>query len=412
MDLLRLALQIVVVLLVCWICGRLARLLRQPAVIGEIAGGLLLGPSAFGRALPHAFAHLFPASHLTGLERVSTAGLILFLFVLGLEMDLPRTAARSRALLLLLAGSLGVPFVTGAAVALALASRSLPPGGSFVAFALFIGTAYSITALPVLGRILRDREASGRPLPRQVAELAFACATLNDGAAWTLLLLALAAASATSGFAGLARSIVLLLAFLAAMAGLVRPLMQRWFDRTGSPNLRLIACIALAFASAAITDALGVHAFFGAVLAGICAPRLRGSHHAWVVQVESRLKPTLLIALPIFFALTGLKTRLTWTAASLSITALIVLTAAASKILAGTLMTRLGGQPWGAAAQVGILLNTRGLVELIVLNLGLRAGVLTPPLFAALVLMALITTAMTVPALDLLTVFQRRRAAI
>jgi Kef-type K+ transport system membrane component KefB len=398
----RFLLQLVVVVLVCWVCGRLARMLRQPAVIGEIAGGLLLGPSAFGRWLPQAFVQLFPVGHVVGLERVSNAGLVLFLFALGLEMDLPRIATRGRALLLTTMGSLAFPFLTGTLIAFALASHFLQPGQSFVAFALFIGTAFSITALPVLGRILRDRESSGRPVRPQVAELAFACATINDGAAWILLLLALTAARASDGFTGVARTIVLLTVFICVMVWVVRPLMQRWFDRTSSVLIRLLACVALAFAGAAITDALGVHAFFGAVLAGVCAPRLRSGHAEWTRMFEARLRPVLLIALPVFFALTGLKTRITWDSASLWLTALIVVSAAGSKILAGTVMARAGGLTWSMAGEVGVLLNTRGLVELIVLNVGLRAGVLTPALFSALVMMALITTAMTVPALDVL----------
>ncbi len=403
MELFRLAVQIFAVFAVCMACGRVARALRQPAVIGEIAGGLLLGPSVFGRWLPAVSAWLFPVGHLDGLEQVSGGGLILFLFALGLEMDLPRLVARGRLVLLTTLGSLGVPFAAGAVVALAFASRYLDAGRSLLAFVLFVGTAYSITALPVLGRILRDRAASGRPVRPQVAELAFACATANDGAAWILLLLALSAASGGAGFGGVGRSITLLAVFVAVMVFAVRPLLQRWFDRVQSESLRFLLCVALAFASAFATTTLGVHAFFGAVLAGACVPRATGWPHVF----ETRLKPLLMIALPVFFALTGLKTRLTWDARSLGFTALVVATAAASKIVAGAFVARIGGRPWHEALEVGVLLNTRGLVELIVLNLGLRAGVLTPALFSTLVVMAIVTTAMTVPGLDLLQRMRR-----
>jgi Kef-type K+ transport system membrane component KefB len=406
MDLLRFAVQVCAVLAACWACGQAARALRQPAVIGEIAGGLLLGPSVFGRWLPGLFAQLFPASHLDGLERLSDGGLILFLFALGLEMDLPRLVARGRLVLLTTLGSLGVPFAAGAVVALAFASRYLDAGRSLLAFVLFVGTAYSITALPVLGRILRDRAASGKPVRSQVAELAFACATANDGAAWILLLLALAAAHGGAGFGGVGRSIALLVVFVAVTVFAVRPLLQRLFDRLQNEALRLLLCVMLAFASAMVTTTLGVHAFFGAVLAGACAPRAAGWPHVF----ETRLKPLLMIALPVFFALTGLKTRLTWDAKSLGFTALVVVTAAASKMVAGAFAARMGGRPWNEALEVGVLLNTRGLVELIVLNLGLRAGVLTPALFSTLVVMAIVTTAMTVPGLDALQRMRRVNA--
>ena len=403
MELFRLAVQICAVFAVCMACGRIARALRQPAVIGEIAGGLLLGPSVFGRWLPAASAWLFPVGHLDGLERLSDGGLILFLFALGLEMDLTRLMARGRLVLLTTLGSLGVPFATGVVVALAFASRYLDAGRSLLAFVLFVGTAYSITALPVLGRILRDRAAIGKPVRPQVAELVFACATANDGAAWILLLLALTAAHGGAAFGGVGRSIALLAVFVAVMVFAVRPLLQRWFDRVQSEWMRLLLCVLLAFASAFVTTTLGVHAFFGAVLAGACARRAAGWPHVF----EARLKPILAIALPVFFALTGLKTRLTWDAKSLGFTALVVVTAAASKIVAGAFGARIGDRPWHEALEVGVLLNTRGLVELIVLNLGLRAGVLTPTLFSTMVVMAIVTTAMTVPGLDVLQRMRR-----
>jgi Kef-type K+ transport system membrane component KefB len=406
LEVLRFLLQVTAVLLVTGLCGRLARRIGQPAVVGEMAGGLLLGPTAFGLLWPHASTWLFAAAHLRGLELLSQAGLTLFLFLLGAEMDLAHLARRGRLLLLTATGSIAAPFVAGAAMALWLAPRFRAPSVSLAAFILFVGTAFSITALPVLGRILRERAQQGKPLPRDVAELAFAAAVVNDAVAWILLLAALLAAraghaAAGQGTANSLGSLGLALLFVAVMVFAIRPLLQQWVDRTGTGLPQTAACLALAFASAWVTDTLGLHAFFGAVLAGICAPRAAIAGKPWAASLEDRLRPFTAIALPMFFALTGLRTKLSVHAGMGFVTLAILLIAALSKLAAGSACARLGGMTWRHATEVGLLLNTRGLVELVVLNVGLREGVLTPPLFSALVFMALATTAMTVPALDL-----------
>ncbi len=404
MELVRFLLQVLAVLATVMTCGRVARLLRQPPVVGEIAGGLLLGPSVLGRLAPAASAWLFPAAHLHGLELLSNAGVVLFLFVLGAELDLAEARRSARPLLLTAFGSVALPCAAGAALAIALV-RFAPPHVAFLPFALFVGTALSVTALPVLGRILQDRAAEGRPVTVEVARLVLPVAALNDLAAWVLLLTALACAGANGTALTVVTHLSLLGAYAAVLVLAVRPGLQRLGNNVRSPGVSLLlACVAVAFISAWITDRLGLHAFSGAVLAGVCAPRLPGSQTSLSEQVRHRLRALLLVGLPVFFALTGLRTRLTvggvWNRYMLAILAVAVF----SKVLAGFTGARLTGMGWQWALEAGILLNTRGLVELVVLNVGLRAGVLSPTLFAMLVLMALATTAMTVPLLDLLRV--------
>ncbi len=403
LDASRFLLQLVAVLMATWSCGRVARWLRQPAVVGEIAGGLLLGPTCFGDWLPDAAAWLFPPGHLRGLEWVSNAGLVLFLFGLGAEMHLPALARSRRILLGTAAGSVALPLVCGVALAAALMPRHAHPGMRFWPFALFVGTAMSVTALPVLGRILQDRAAAGRPVRLAVARLALGVAARNDAAAWLLLLLALSLARPGAGLSGFATHLLLFLLLLSVLVFAVRPLFTRAVKDGRMPwALVLSCCVLLAFGSAAFTDRLGLHAFSGAVLAGVCAPRAMVGGRALAERFQQTLGPGIGIALPVFFALTGLRTRLDLHGSGSLWLLAILATAVGSKVSAGILGARAGGLPWRWALETGVLLNTRGLVELVVLNVGRQAGVLDSALFAMLVTMALFTTAMTVPLLNLL----------
>ncbi|AEU38821.1 cation:proton antiporter [Granulicella mallensis] len=400
-------LQVAAILCVTSLCGYALQRLRQPRVVGEIAGGLLLGPLAFGHLFPATFAALFPATHLQALETVSNIGLVLFLFLSGAELDLATIRGNRRSTLAILLGNVGLPFALGAAVSPMLRARFGRPHVSPLGFLLFTGIAMSITALPVLARIIEERKSTRLRIDPSTATTALICAATNDLLAWSLLALALNLTHSQQPDHNLAATglrLLALLAYLAVMLLLVRPLAKRLLVRSSSPRIAfwLPGAVAFAFLSARITEALGVHAFFGAFLAGICIP-LTSSDAAPLEQAfRKTFRPITWIALPVFFAMTGLRMQPgTFSLGSMEWFALILVLAVTGKIGGAIFAARATGMQWKMSTQIGILLNTRGLVELIVLNVGYKEGVLTPLLFTLFVLMALVTTAMTVPLLDL-----------
>jgi len=393
--------QMSFILLISLGCGRLARMLGQTQVIGEIFGGILIGPSVFGRFAPNLFAHLFPTASLGSLESLSTVGLILFLFLIGSELDYEHLRQQKATATLASLTSIVLPFGMALLVAPLFHARFSPNGIDRIPFALLLGVSMSITAFPVLARILEERNLQTSPL----GATALLCAAVDDVTAWMLLAVALTFVS-SSGGASLAVRFVWLAAYLAAMFFVVRPV-GRWLAerRSGDPlSYELLGVmIAVALASSAVTDAIGVHPLFGAFLAGLCFPRVP----SWQPMLRSRLEVILsLILLPLFFALTGLRTRLdllndpaTWLW-----TGFILLLAVTGKIGGAILGARMTGQDWRFSLALGALLNTRGLVELIVLNIAYNAHVFSPTLFTMLVVMALVTTAATVPVLNCLKI--------
>ena len=391
--------QMSVVVLISLGCGRLARMLGQTQVIGEIFGGILIGPSVFGRFAPNLFAHLFPAASLGSLESLSTVGLILFLFLIGSELDYEHLRQQKATATLASLTSIVLPFGMALLSAPLFHARFSPNGIGEIPFALFLGVSMSITAFPVLARILEERNLQTSSL----GATALLCAAVDDVTAWILLAVALTFVS-SSGSASLFVRFVWLAAYLAVMFFVIRPL-GRWLAARQSRDLLsyelLGVMIAVALASSAVTDAIGVHPLFGAFLAGLCFPRIP----SWQQMLRSRLEVILsLILLPLFFALTGLRTRLdllndpaTWLW-----TGLILILAVIGKIGGAVIGARVTGQDWRFSLALGALLNTRGLVELIVLNIAYNAHVFSPRLFTMLVVMALVTTAATVPILDCL----------
>lgn len=395
-SVLHVVLQVLVVLAATSGCGWLLRQAGQPRVVGEIAGGLLLGPLVLGQTAPHLAAALFPLGSSGPLEAVSRVGLVLFLFVIGAELDIAAIRRNTRGVVATMAGSVLVPFAMGCAIAPILWQR-FATRGSFAEFAFFTGIAMSITALPVLASILRDRASSGRPVPEEIAAVALLSAAANDAVGWCLLAVILALLQTAGAWGGVAVRICLLLAFVGAMLLLVRPLLQRVLN--GMPRwLAAMLLLALAFGTSSLTEWMGVHAFFGTFLAGLCVPRNHATHalYEW-------WQPVIRVTLPVFFALTGLRMQpglfrrdgLVWLL-------LIVVVAVAGKVGGTTVAARWSGMTWTQAGRIGVLLNTRGLVELIVLNVGYKEGILNASLFTLFVFMALITTAMTAPVLNLL----------
>ena len=400
-------LQVAAILLVTGLCGRAVERLRQPRVVGEIAGGLLLGPIVFGRFFPAAFAFLFPPTHLQVLETVTTIGLVLFLFLSGAELDLATVRRNRGSALAIVLGSVGLPFALGAAFSPMLRARFGVNHVSPLPFLLFTGIAMSITALPVLARIVEERRHTRFPIDPPIATTALLCAAANDLLAWALLALALDLAHNRQPAAPLAATSLRLLAlmgYIAIMLFLVRPLAKRLLAADLAPRIALWlpGAIAFAFLSAHLTDVLGVHAFFGAFIAGGCIPLAGGRTAALEHSFHRTLQPIIRLSLPVFFAMTGLRMQPgMFSRGGMGWFALILAIAVTGKIGGSTLAAKITGARWKAATQIGILMNTRGLVELIVLNVGYKEGVLSPLLFTLFVLMAITTTAMTVPLLDL-----------
>jgi Kef-type K+ transport system membrane component KefB len=394
-----LLLQIVVILAVARLCGAAIRKAGQPAVIGEILGGILLGPSLLGWVAPPALAFLFPPASLPALGLLSQVGVLLFMFAVGLEVDLGEQAHRARTAIAVSHGGIVVPFLLGIGVALAGFEALARPGVGFVAFALFFGISLSVTAFPVLARILQERGLSRTALGQN----ALACAAIGDVLAWCLLALVVAIVKAR-GFADAALTVGLTAVFAAVMIGGVRRPLERIVERQfhpGGENRPLIAgMLIFAFGSATLTELIGIHALFGAFLAGALVSGRR-EFRAWL---HDRVQPlSALILLPLFFALVGLRTKLGLldSVADWVLCGGIIVVAIAGKLGGVMLAARWAGSDWREAFALGTLMNTRGLMELIVLNIGYDLGILSARVFTMLVLMALVTTVMTGPLLSL-----------
>jgi Kef-type K+ transport system membrane component KefB len=392
--------QMAIVLLITVACGWLALKLGQARVIGEIIGGILVGPSVFGRFAPHLSASLFPPSSLGPFETLSTVGLVLFLFLIGMELDYEHLASQRVTAVMASGMSILLPFAMGALLAHSLRIRFAPHGIGSIPFVLFLGISMSITAFPVLARILEERNLQGTAL----GTTAILCAAVDDVVAWSLLAFALAFMGGTDGPSSLLFRLSGLVVYLVLMIGVIRPLAAYAVRRQRTPQLTLEllgVVVAGALLSAAATDKIGVHPLFGAFLAGVCFPRV--PH--WQLALRERLDMLIsVLLLPLFFALTGMRTRLDllndgamWLWAGV-----VLLAAVFGKMGGAALAARWTGQSWRNAVALGALLNTRGLVELIVLNIAYTVGAFTPTLFTMLVVMALVTTMLTAPILTLL----------
>ncbi|HIE5651925.1 TPA: cation:proton antiporter, partial [Stenotrophomonas maltophilia] len=388
-------LQLLVLLLVAKGAGALLKRFGQPAVIGEMAAGLMMGPLVLGSLLPQLHGALFPAASLAPLGLLSQLGVLMFLLVAGAELDLAALRGRRRFAFTVSHAGIAVPFMLGVALAIWLYPQHGPQGVGFTSFALFVGISMSITAFPVLLRILADRGITHTPL----GQTAIACAALGDATAWCLLALIVAAAQA-GGWLPASLNLLGVVAFVVLMLGLVRP----WFARqqvvAGREGRWLLGILLLSLASALVTEMLGIHALFGAFAAGVAV----SSNAPLRALLMARVEPfAVTLLLPLFFAMTGLRMRADALHAGDIVLCLVVIAVATAGKLLGTFSAaRSTGLPAREAWRLGALMNTRGLMELIVLNLGYELGLLGDRLFAVLVVMALVTTAMTGPLLNLI----------
>lgn len=394
----RLLLQFIVIILATRVVGSLFTRFGQPSVIGEIMAGILLGPSLFGWLWPDASAFIFSQPSLGVLQLISQIGVCVFMFVVGLELDPAHLRQKARVAVVVSNVGIIVPFILGATVSLLL-HPIFAAGSSFLTFALFMGTAMSITAFPVLVRILKDRGLAKTPL----GSLAIACAAVDDASAWALLAVVVAIARAT-GLASTVFSLGLIALFIVIMLLVVRPQLPRWLGAAGSESApgRNVVAAALIFMtmSALLTEVMGIHALFGAFLAGVIMPPAKVFREGLTLQLENFSSVFLL---PLFFAFSGLRTQLgllndltNWL-----VCAGLIAVAMVGKLGGSMLAARFMGMNWHESFALGALMNTRGLVELIALNIGYDLGILPPPIFTMMVIMALATTFMAGPLLHL-----------
>ncbi len=390
--------QAVVIIGLSRVLGFGARVLRQPMVIAEIVAGIALGPSLLGRLWPSASALVFPPTSVATLGLVSQFGLILFMFTIGVDFDPELLRNRGRASVLISHTSIVVPFVLGALLAQGIHVGLSTPGVPLSSFTLFLGAAMSITAFPVLARILSER----RLLDTQVGAVALTCAAVDDATAWCILAFVVAAVR-YSGMAGAIATTALAIAYVAFLLIVVRPAFNRLAARVAkrgelSENHLALVWFA-ALLSAALTEWIGIHALFGAFALGAVVPSTNGFSR---MVAEKTGKIVHVLLLPLFFAYSGLRTEITLIhgAADWATCGLIIFVACVGKFGGSAFAARLSGIPLREATAIGILMNTRGLMELIILNIGLDLGVISSKLFAMMVLMALFTTFITTPLLQ------------
>lgn len=380
------------------ILGKAFTYIGQPPVIGEVVAGILLGPSLLGRLSPEAMNTLLPKDAAPHLGIIAQLGAILYMFIVGLELNTGQLRAIARSVFAVSHVSIVLPFVLGAALALWLYPVLSNDAVPFTSFALFVGVAMAITAFPVLARILTDRGLARTAL----GVTALGAAAVGDVTAWCLLALVVGVAKAQVGEALLV--ILWSALFVVGMLVLVRPLVAAYVRRHGDvPPARGTIAIAIigVLLAALTTEAIGIHAVFGAFLFGVLIP-----HDSRLARDIGRklYDVVTVLLLPAFFAFTGLRTQIGLVAsgAEWAMCAAIVVVATVGKFGGAFLAARWTGHSWRDAAAVGSLMNTRGLMELIVLNIGLDLGVISPTLFAMMVVMALVTTMATAPALHFL----------
>lgn len=400
-----LLLQVIVIIVAARLMGLLFRRMGQPAVIGEMVAGIILGPSLLGALFPTVQSFLFPALSLGLLRTLSQLGVILFMFVVGLDLNVQQLRLKAHTAVLVSHASIMVPFLLGVGLSLLIYPSLATPHISFTAFALFIGVAMSITAFPVLARIIEERGLTKTHL----GSTAIACAAVDDVTAWCMLAIVVAIAKA-NGLAGSLMTILLTLLFIAVMLFLLKPWAARLSGerfRNGLISKRTVTLVLMiVFISSLFTEIIGIHALFGAFLAGVIMP----SHEGLQNFLRERIEPfSTGFLLPLFFAFTGLRTQIglldDWYSWLMCIAVIGV--AIAGKFGGSMIAARWTGMNWQESFSLGALMNTRGLVELIVLNLGYDLGILPPKIFGMMVLMALATTFMTGPLLSLVEFWSR-----
>jgi len=393
-----LILQIITIIIAARIFGFLLKKIGQPTVIGEILAGILLGPSFIGMYFPEFSNFLFPKPSLPNLQFFSQIGLILFMFIIGMELDLKILKKKAHEAFIISHASIIFPFALGMGLAYFMYQQYAPANVNFLSFSLFIGISLSITAFPVLARIVQERQLT----KTRVGAIAITCAAVDDITAWCILAAVIAIVKAGSVVSAI-YTVFLAIAFVVLMFKLIRPFLKRVGDIYAHQDKLSKPVVAIFFvtllASSYLSEIIGIHALFGAFLAGVIMPQNLHFRNIFIEKIED---VSLVLLLPLFFVLTGLRTEigLLNDSSQWLMCGVIILIAIAGKFLGSTLAARFTKQSWRDSLIIGALMNTRGLMELIVLNIGFDLGMLTPQVFAMMVIMALVTTFMTGPALD------------
>lgn len=392
--------QIVTIILVAKLFGWVCVKLKQPSVIGEMIAGIVLGPSLFGLYFPELSAFIFPKESLGNLQFLSQIGLILFMYIVGMELDLSVLRKKAHDAVVISHASIIIPFALGVGLSYFIYKEFAPDGIQFSSFALFIAIAMSITAFPVLARIVQERNLH----KTKIGTVVITCAAADDITAWCILAAVIAIVKAGS-FSGSIFVILMAILYVFIMIKAVRPFLTRIAESQKGKGFISKALVAVFFLiliiSSYATEVIGIHALFGAFMAGAIMPENVKFRNLFIEKVED---VALVLLLPLFFVFTGLRTQIgllndphLW-----KIGGFIILTAVTGKFIGSALTARFLKISWKDSLTIGALMNTRGLTELIVLNIGYDLGVLGPELFAMLVIMALFTTFMTGPCLDLI----------
>jgi Kef-type K+ transport system membrane component KefB len=395
-----LLLQILVIIIASRIFSILLTFIGQPSVVGEILAGIFLGPSLMGLLFPNFFHFIFPDNSLGTLQFLSQIGLAFFMFIIGMDLDLSIIKSKGRSAFFVSNVSIAIPFLLGVALAYYMYGYYAPTGVGFLAFGLFIGISVSITAFPVLARILQERNMT----KTAVGSMALICAATNDVIGWCILAAVIAIAKAGT-IASSLFTIILAVLFVIFMLLILKPFLEKVFKKQlgkDDPGKLTVAFSFLTLlCSAYIAELIGIHALFGSFLAGVIMPHNLNFKRKITEKLED---VSLLVLLPIFFAFTGLRTQIgllndtqAWTSFGY-----VLLVAVSGKFGSSALAAKISGQNWKNSLMLGALMNTRGLMELIVLNIGYDLGILSPQIFAMMVLMALATTLMTGPSLNLI----------
>ncbi|KDN55101.1 cation:proton antiporter domain-containing protein [Flavobacterium seoulense] len=392
--------QIVTIIFVARIFGWICIKIKQPAVIGEMIAGIVMGPSLVGMYLPEFSAVLFPVESLSNLQFLSQIGLILFMYIVGMEIDMKILRNKAHDAVVISHASIIIPFVLGMGLAYFIYDEFAPADVQFISFGLFAGIAMSITAFPVLARIVQERGIHKTKLGTVV----ITCAAADDITAWCILAVVIAIVKAGS-FGSAIYTVLLALGYVLLMIKVVRPFLKRIGDLYATGEKLSKPIVAIFFltliVSSYLTEIIGIHALFGAFIAGAIMPENIRFRNLFIEKVED---VALVLLLPLFFVFTGLRTQIgllnephLWKTAGL-----IFLVAVIGKFVSSTLAAKFVGQNWKDSLSIGALMNTRGLTELVALNIGYDLGVLSPELFSMMVIMALATTFMTGPMLDLI----------
>ena len=395
-----LLLQIIVIIAIAHLFGFLFKKIGQPAVIGEIFAGIILGPSVIGLFFPQINHFLFPPASLGTLNFLSQIGLIFFMFIIGMELDLKAIRKQAYDAVIISHASIIIPYTLGMGLAYFIYQDYAPAGTSFLSFALFMGIAMSITAFPVLARILQEKGLTRSKL----GAMALTCAAADDLTAWCILAAVIALVKSGSSISAL-YTIGLAVVYVLLMFKVVRPALKKIEHIYHEQEKMRTPIIALLFimliVSSYVTSIIGIHSLFGAFIAGVIMPSGFSFRKIVIDKIED---VSIVLLLPLFFVITGLRTEIgLLNEGHLWITfGWILMVAVVGKFGGSAFAARIVGQSWKDSLSIGVLMNTRGLMQLIVLNIGYDLGILSPEIFAMMVLMALVTTLMTGPALDLI----------